>query len=515
MQRIFRPYDYDATLEQTVLVSDVVSAEHPARQLMEFLDSLDLTALYDLYYPIGPHPYDPRVLLALWLYGYMTGVHTSRPLRTAIIECLPFRYLAAGSLPDHTTLAEFRTLVFAYLPTLFEDLLTRAQQEGHVTMQVVSHDGTKIHANASKHRAVSYQKAGALIHDLQDQIEDLLERIAHDPASLPSDMDPAEEIRLRQERITRLQEARTVLEARAAARYEEAMAAYTEQVVLRAEKARLTGKPPRGKPPEPPTADPASKDQVNFTDPDSRIMKNSTNQGFDQHYNSQVTVEHASRLIVGLEVSQHPNDTQEALPSLDSIPAVLGAPDTICLDHGFWNPTIADTLQQRGSTPLIATGKTVHGLNWQRYYGAAPDTPPPPDASPAVQMAYQVRQPANQQIYRERKSTVEPAIGIMKAVLGFRQYALRGLEKVRGEWRLVCLAYNCKRFFTLQATKREQQAQALAKTAQMAQNPIRACVWAWLPGLLDRLSASTSLYRVTQGRASLSETTARRWPTGC
>ncbi|HEY3440288.1 MAG TPA: transposase [Paludibaculum sp.] len=512
MPRIFRPYDYAATFEQTIRVGDVLPEAHPARQLVAFLDSLDLTALYALYYPIGPHPYDPRVMLALWLYGYMTDVHTSRPLRTAIIERLPFRYLAAGCLPDHTTLAEFRTLVFAYLPTLFEDLLTRAQQEGHLSMQAVSHDGTKIHANASKHRAVSYQKAGELIHDLQGQIEDLLERMTHDPASLPSAMDPAEEIRLRQERITRLQEARTVLEARAAARYADALAAYTEQCDLRAEKTRLTGKPPRGKPPEPPTAEPRPKDQINFTDADSRMMKNSTNQGFDQHYNSQLTVEHASRLIVGLDVSNHPNDTQEALPSLTSIPTTLGVPDTVCLDNGFWNPTIADTLRAHGSTPLIATEKTVHGLNWQRYYGTAPDTPPPSDASRSVQMAYHVRQPANQQLYRERKSTVEPVIGIIKAVLGFRHYALRGLKKVRGEWRLLCLAYNCKRFFTLQARKAAEQAQALAQTAQ---NRAYACVNAWLSGLTNRLSVSTALHRLTQEINSLTKATARRWPTGC
>lgn len=462
MQRIFRPYDYAATIAQAILVSDVVTDDHPARQLQRFLASVDLTALYDLYYPIGPHPYDPRVMLALWLYGYMTGVNTSRPLRTAIIERIPFRFLAAGALPDHTTLVEFRTLVFAYLPTLFEDLVLRAKQEGHLTMEAVSHDGTKIHANASKHRAVSYQKAGEIIHTLQLEIDDLLDRIAHAPDSLPAQMNPVDEIRLRQERIARLQGARQMLEARASARYDVALAAYTEQEALRAEKTRLTGKAPRGKAPTPPTAAPAPTDQVSLTDPDSRVMKNSTNKGFDQHYNSQVSVDHASRMIVGLDVSNHPNDTQEVLPSLHSIPAALGLPDTLCLDNGYWNPTIAATLRHLGITPLIATGKTVHGLNWQRYYGTEPDTPPPLHASPSVHMAYQVRLPDNQEIYRQRKSTVEPVIGIIRTVLDFRQYALRGIAKVRGEWRLVCLAYNFKRYFTLRASAQAQQAPTMA-----------------------------------------------------
>jgi hypothetical protein len=333
-----------------------------------------------------------------------------------------------------------------------------------------------------------------------------------DPASLPSAMDPAEEISLRQARIARLQEARTVLEARAATRYEEAMASHTEQMALRAEKARLTGKTPRGKPPEPPSAEPTPSDQVNFTDPESRIMKNSTNKGFDQHYNCQLTVDHASRLIVGLDVSNHPNDTQEALPSLNSIPALLGTPGTICMDNGFWNPTIADTLRQRGSIPLIATEKTVHHLDWQRYYGTNPDIPPPSDASPSVQMAYQVRLPQNQVHYRERKSTVEPVIGIIKAILDFRQFALRGFKKVRGEWRLVCLAYNFKRYFTLKATQRAQQAQAML---QQAQNTISMPVWAWLPGQKCLLHFRESIYRVTQWIMHLSEATDRRCPSGC
>ena len=512
MQRIFRPYDYAATLDQTIRVGDALPDAHPARQLAAFLDTLDLSALYALYYPIGPHPYDPQVMLALWLYGYMTGINTSRPLRQAIIEQLPFRFLAAGSIPDHTTLVEFRTLVFTYLPTLFDDLLERAQQEQHLTMQAASHDGTKIHAAASKHQAVSYQKAGELIFALQEQVEDLLTRIDHDPASLPADMDPLEEIRLRQERITRLQQARQVLEARATARYQETLAAYTEKMALRDEKARLTGKKPRGKPPEPPSDEPAPTDQYNFTDPESRIMKNSTNKGFDQHYNSQLTVEHASRLIISLDVSNHPNDTQEALPSLEHIPAALGMPDFLCLDNGYWQPTLEEQLAARGTCALIATSKTVHGLDWPRYYATQPTTPPPPDASPAVQMAHKVSLPEHQAIYRERKSTVEPVIGIIKSVMGFRQYVLRGLEKVRGEWRLVCIAYNFKRYFTLTANARAKQAQAKAQEVPTA---IFAFEMAWVSGQTRPSSLCRFIEHMTQEIVSLWEATARRWPPGC
>ena len=376
MQRIFRPYDYDAALDQTFRVGDLLPADHPARQLVAFLAPLELTELYDLYYPIGAHPYDPRVLLALWIYGYQHGICSSRKLAQAITEQVPFMYLSGGIRPVHTVLAEFRTLVMIYLPTLFAEVLTQAKQAGHLTMEAVSHDGTKIHADASKHQAVSYERADDIIQDLQQQIDDLLQRAREAPATLPPALDLAEEILLRQARIARLQDARQVLEARAAARYQTELAAYQEQLAARAERERVTGKKPGGKPPAAPTPAPAPKDQYNFTDPDSRIMKNSTNQGFDQHYNSQVTVEHASRLIVGCEVSPHPNDTQEALPSLETIPPTLGHPAVANLDHGFWNPQTVSELQARGITPLIAVGKTVHGLNWERYYATSPADPP-------------------------------------------------------------------------------------------------------------------------------------------
>ena len=274
MARPFRPFNYDAILTQAFCVEELLPATHPARLLVAFLASLDLAPLYRLYLPVGGHPYDPRGLLALWLYGYMTGVTSSRALERATYEQVPFLYLAAGAHPDFTTLAEFRTLVFAYLPTLFDELLVRARQEGHLILRAVSHDGTNIHADASKHQAVSYQCAGELIHEVQTQIDDLLRRAQDDPASLPTEMDLAEEITLRRARIARLQEARQVLEARAGERYQAELTAYQEKVTARAERARVTGKKPRGKPPAPPTPGPTPKDQYNFTDLESRIMKN-------------------------------------------------------------------------------------------------------------------------------------------------------------------------------------------------------------------------------------------------
>jgi len=262
-----------------------------------------------------------------------------------------------------------------------------------------------------------------------------------------------------------------VLEARAEARYQAELDAFEIKQAARAERARVTGRKPGGKPPTPPTPDPAPTEQYNFTDPDSRIMKNSTNTGVDQHYNGQLTVDHASRLIVACTLSNHPADTHEALPTLATIPAALGTPQAVCLDAGYWSPATVTAFQQRGITPYIAVGKIVHGLNWSRYYGVAPATPPPPEASPQVQMAYQLQTSDGQALYRQRKSTVEPVIGIIKEILDFRQFSLRGAAKAQGEWRLVCLAYNLKRLFTLRATKPVQQAHALQHPMKMAKMP--------------------------------------------
>jgi transposase len=465
MHRVFRPYDYEATLARTLCVGDALPPAHPARRLVAFLDSRDLSALYALYYPIGPHPYDPRVLLALWLYGYMSRLHSSRQLEVAIAERLPFLYLAAGATPDHSTLAEFRTLVFAYLPTLFDDLLKQAQADGHVTLRAVSHDGTKIHADASKHQAVSYQRAGELIQDLQIQIDDLLHRAETDPASLPAELSLSEEVDMRVARLTRLKDARQVLEARAEARYQEEVAAFEAKQDARAERERLTGKKPRGRPPVPPTPAPAPTDQYNFTDPESRIMKNSANRGFDQHYNGQATVDHDSRLLVACSLSNQPSDVAGAVPTLDAIPADLGTPGIACLDAGYWSPATVESLRARGITPYIAVGKTVHGLDWQRYYGTTSLTPPPPEASPHVQMAHQMQTPEAQAAYRARKSTIEPVFGIIKEALGFRQFSLRGQAKAQGEWLLVCTAHNLKRLFVLQDAASQEQALEQATAA--------------------------------------------------
>jgi hypothetical protein len=311
-------------------------------------------------------------------------------------------------------------------------------------------DGSKIHADASKSHAVSYGRLLQLERRLGAEVEELMalgEKA--DQEKLPEGMDAGFEIALRQERLLNLALAKAVLEARAEERYEAEKAEYEAKMREREEKAKKTGRKPRGKAPKPPTAGgPEAKDQYNFTGPDSRIMKNSTDQGFDQHYNVQVAVDQDSRLIAGNTVSNHVNDQEEAIPTVDAIPAALGTPEAAALDNGYWSPTNVKKLEARGIEPYIATGRDSHHQSWQERFAQQPE-PPPPDASLIVKMAHKLKTDIGRQIYGLRKSTVEPVIGIIKETLGFRQFSLRGMVAVAGEWCLVCLAYNLKRLHVL------------------------------------------------------------------
>ena len=261
---------------------------------------------------------------------------------------------------------------------------------------------------------------------------------------LPGGLVVEDEIARRQLRLENLAKAKAVLEARAQERYETEQAAYEAKIREREAKAKSKGRGPRGKPPQPPVPGPRDKDQYNFTDPDSRIMKNSNDDGFDQHYNVQAAVDQASLFIVACSVSNHPNDAHEAEPTLAALSPELGQVDAAALDNGYFSPATLKACERRDIEPYIATGREAHHQSWQTFFAQEPE--PPPDNAPAkVKMAYKLQTELGRQIYRLRKCTVEPVIGIIKEVLGFRQFSLRGLFAAAGEWCLVCLAFNLKR----------------------------------------------------------------------
>jgi hypothetical protein len=332
---------------------------------------------------------------------------------------------------------------------LFVQILLLAQAMGYLQLGNISLDGSKIHADASKSKAVSYKRLLEIEANLQEQVAELLALAEReDGEAFPEGLDIDDEITRRQERLAQLSKAKIILEARAQARYGAEKAEYEEKIRQREAKAAEKGQKPRGRPPKPPTPGPRDKDQYNFTDPDSRIMKNSNNKGFDQHYNAQVAVDHDHLLIVSATLSSNPTDRQEALPTVDAISPQIGSPDAAALDNGYFSADNIIGFKDRGINPLIATGRDPHYHCWRFYFEQQSD-PPPENASATVKMAYELRTEVGQAIYRLRKCTVEPVIGIIKEILGFRQFSLRSLAAASGEWVLVCLAFNLKRLHVL------------------------------------------------------------------
>ena len=451
MSRKFKTANYEETLNQTIRLAEALPPNHLARFVVDIIAQLDLSKIYEHYAPIGGEPIAPEILLGLLFYGYATGVFSSRKIEKATYESIPFRFIAGGLHPDHDTIANFRKTFLAMLVDLFVQILLLAQAAGVLKLGNLSLDGSKIHADASKSHAISYRRLVELEAQLREEVHELFtvgEQADQGELQLPDDLVIADEIALRQERLAKLAEAKQVLEGRAQERYEAEKAEYDAKLRERAEKTRRHHRKPRGRTPKPPEPGPRDKDQFNFTDPDSHIMKNSTNEGVDQHYNVQVAADQESLLIVAEGLSNHPNDKQEAIPTLEAISPKVGKPKAAAMDNGYFSQTNINACEQLGIDPYIATGREPHHLDWHTFFQEQPE-PPAEDASPKVKMAYKLQTEIGQAIYRLRKSTVEPVIGIIKEILGFRQFSLRGLAAAAGEWCLVCLAFNLKRMHSL------------------------------------------------------------------
>lgn len=449
MARKFKTVDYKAALELTITIGACLPPNHLARFVVEIVKQLDLSCIYNRYGERGGEAYDPPVLLGLLFYGYATGVFSSRQIEEKSYSSIPFYYIAGGLHPDHDTINSFRQDFLAELKELFVQILLIAQAAGVLTLGNISLDGSKIHADASKSKAVSYKRLLELDRQLQAEVEELFALSQQaEPAQWPDGLDIAAEIAFRQNRRANLNQAKVVLAARAEARYQAELAEYEAKLRERAAKAERTGRKPGGRAPQPPTPGVRDKDQYNFTDPDSPITKNSANSGFDQNYNTQVAVEQQSLLIVANTLSAHANDKQEAVPTLDAIPARLGKPEAGALDNGYFSADNITAFQARGVEPYIATGREPHHRCWQDYFKEQA-TPPSEEATPREKMAYKLQTELGKAIYGLRKCTVEPVIGIIKEILGFRQFSLRSLLKAAGEWNLVCIGYNLKRLHTL------------------------------------------------------------------
>jgi transposase len=431
-------------------VDEWLPQRHLARFVVEVIEQLDLSAMVKAYRGSGSASYHPSVLLGLLIYGYATGVFSSRALERASYDSVAFRFIAANDHPDHDTIAAFRRRFLKQIEALFVHVLVLAREMGMLKLGTVALDGTKVHANASRHSALSYEHASKIEAQLKAEVTELMALAeAADQADVPDGLSVTEELARREARLARIGEAKATIEARAKARFAHQQAEHQAKIKAREDKARQTGRKPPGRPPEPPSAGPGPSDQVNLTDEESRIMPVAGG-GFEQAYNAQAAVATGSLLVVCNDVVQAANDKQQMAPMLDKLAGlgeVLGRPETLLADSGYFSEANVEACAKARIAPLIAPGRERHHRSWKQRFAAAPPAPADPTALQA--MAHRLATPEGRQAYALRKHTPEPVFGIIKSVMGFRQFHLRGLEKVKGEWNLVTLAWNMKRMFAL------------------------------------------------------------------
>jgi len=418
--KTFRPYEPDQMLLMPPSLSDWVPEDHLARFVGDLVDTLDLSAIEDTYgEERGYPPYHPCMMVKVLLYAYCTGTYSSRRIAEKLVDSVAFRFLAAGNQPDFRTVSDFRKRHEEALSGLFEQVLRLCRQSGLVKLGRVAIDGTKIKANASKHKAMSYGRMAEKEKALRKEIREMFrqaevvdrEEDRRYGADRRGDELP-EELARRETRLKKIREAQAALEAEAR------------------EKAVEEGKDPQ-------KAKPPAKAQRNFTDPESKIQK--TGGGFIQGYNAQITVDEASQIIVAQHVTPAAPDVNQLIPAVSSITRILRQrPKAVLADAGYWSEENVRALEKKGIEPFIATARQKHG---------EASTPPvrgrPPKGMTLRQRtARRLLTVRGRWTYSRRKVIVEPVIGQIKQARGFRQFLRRGLQRVGHEWALICTAHN-------------------------------------------------------------------------
>ncbi len=408
MSSKFRLVDRDTLYLLPPSVRDRLPEDHLARFVVEIVDRLDLGALERAYGDGGKDPYHPSLLLGLLFYGYATGVFSSRKLERATYDSVAFRFVAANAHPDHDTIASFRKRFLGEWRGFFVEIRLIAREMGLLRLGNVSLDGTKVRANASRRKALSWGYAKRLEEQLRAEVSALLDRAEAADDAAPG-LDVPKELKRREERLAEIGR-------RARERCAEEQEEYEEKLKARREKEKATGRKPRGRAPKAPEPGPREKDQVNLMDAESRAMP--TADGFQQAYNAQSAVDVASYLVVAADVVDRCNDKREVEPALA---AALGKPEALLADAGYFSGANVERCGAAELTPHIAVGREAHRL----------------------------RTPEGRKLYAKRKATVETVFGVIKETMGFRRFHLRGLEAARGEWTLACLAWNLKRMHAL------------------------------------------------------------------
>lgn len=455
----FVSIDHDTPLLLPPDLRQWVPHGHLVHFIMDAVGELDLRKAKINERGTGDAQYPPRLLIGLLIYSYATGVFSSRQIERATYDSVPVRLLCADTHPDHDTICNFRRVHRELLARSFAQVIEMSARCGvlKVGALTVAIDGTKVLASASKHAAVSHQRAGELMQELDLEIEELLRKAENaDSTPLDDGLSIPEEVQRRQERKAQLAMARAQIEARAQARAALQSEEYERKIAAR-DAARAAGKKPRGKDPQPPSAEPEPKDQMNFTDPQSRIMPVGSG-GFEQCYNAQAVVEVESRLIVGERISDAPNDKEQLVPSFGAVVAEAGPVREVLIDSGFLSEAAVRAVEthadgiDNGVRVLAAMGRERHGRRVRDLERKAEPAEPAPHAPWSEKMAHRVATKAGRARYKLRQQTVEPIFGIIKAVLGFRSFRLRGLAGAATEWTLVTLAYNLRRLHRMGAS---------------------------------------------------------------
>ena len=436
MPKGYRPYVPEQDCLMPLSLREWLPEGHLAYFVSEIVDQLDLSAIHSFYEKEsrGQPPYDPRMMTKLLIYGYCSGVFSSRRIQKRVAEDIAFKVLAAGNEPNFRTISDFRKIHLSALKGLFEQVLQVAQETGTVKLGRVSLDGTKLKANASKHKAMSYGRMEKKERQLQEEVEQLLaqagatdEEEDRRHGGRRGDELP-EELRRRQTRLAKIKQAKKAVEQRA--RDKVAAAGKNEEEAKQAE--------------------PAEKDQSNFTDPESRIMKGAD--GFVQGYNAQAAVEPERGLIVGQRVTEAANDKEQLKPMVEAIEEQSGQrPEAVLADSGYCSEENLEYLEsaeqpEQKIEGYIATGKQKHGEHQQPCKRG----PLPKGATRVQRMKRKLQTKAGKAVYARRKCVVEPVFGQIKQARGIRQFLLRGKKKIEGEWALVCATHNILRLYATQ-----------------------------------------------------------------
>jgi transposase len=461
MSKYFRPWKIDQTQLLPASVQDFVGKDHLARFVVALVrEQLDLREIIGSYRSsLGQPPFDPQMMVALLLYGYCRGVYSSRRIAKACRERVDFMSIVALDPPDFRTVSDFRKRHLTALSALFVQVLQLCEKADLVKLGHVALDGTKIKANASKHKAMSYVRMEKRAAELEAEVAkwlaaaegaDAAEDKQHGANKTGEEM--PDWVADKKKRAETIRRAKAELEAEAKAAAE---ARGKAEAAEEEERRKDGGKKPE-KPASPPSTEPAPKAQKNFTDPESRIMK--TKDGFIQGYNGQAAVDSTAQVIVAQDLDARPTDQHQLVPMIDAIRANLGRnPTQLSADAGFCSEANLAALETRGIDVYIATGRAKHAVadttGGESGAGIA-DAAARPSPEPAVPltrvaaMRKKIADGGHESPYRLRKQLPEPVFGQIKQARGFRQFLLRGVEKVRAEWAMICTAHNILKLTT-------------------------------------------------------------------